>query len=80
MVTCVDKKTYAEGGKKRLVTCVDKESFLFEKSYPTRNLPYPFPYPNVRMWNAKQRTNVIDLANAILRQVPSVAKKNGRMC
>ena len=42
---CVLKETYAEGGKKRLVTCVDKESFLFEKIYPTRNLPYPFPYP-----------------------------------
>ena len=28
---CVLKETYAEGGKKRLVTCVDKESFLFEQ-------------------------------------------------
>ena len=28
---CVLKETYAEGGKKRLVTCVDKESFFIRK-------------------------------------------------
>ena len=38
---CVLKETYAEGGKKRLVTCVDKESFLFEqKAVCTKSCMY----------------------------------------